>query len=298
MSFSTQDLVDPKFFSTLESLELIARGVVEGFLHGLHSSPYVGFSVEFASHREYLPGDDPRHLNWKLYGRHDKLYVKQYDAETNLDCHLVLDMSGSMETASAGISKLRYASALVAAVAHLALGQRDAVGTTLFADRVLAHVRPRARAVQLEEILRTIVSTREHARADTPRALHEAAEWMPRRGLVVLVSDLFFDLEEVFGGLDHLRFLGHDVLVFQVLDPVERNLALEGHARFCDLETQEELMTDAGAVRADYQRAIEDWLAELQRGCQGRGIDLVTLVTDEPLDRALFEYLVRRARNY
>src|SRR5438874_6451828 len=144
-----RDLVDPRFFANLENLELIARSVVEGFLHGLHQSPYVGFSVEFASHREYLPGDDLRHLNWKLYARHDKLYVKQYDAETNLDCHLVLDVSGSMEARNAGLSKRRYGACLAAAVAHLALKQRDAVGITLFADRVLAHVKPRAKANQL-----------------------------------------------------------------------------------------------------------------------------------------------------
>ena len=127
-------LVDPRLLAKLEDLELIARTVVEGFLHGLHRSPYVGFSVEFASHREYLPGDDLRHLNWKLFGRNDKLYVKQYDAETNLDCHLVVDVSGSMETASGGLSKRRYATMLAAAMAHLALRQRDAVGAILFAD--------------------------------------------------------------------------------------------------------------------------------------------------------------------
>ena len=154
------EYVDPVLLANLDDLELIARTVVEGFLHGLHKSPYVGFSVEFASHREYLPGDDLRHLNWKLYARNDKLYVKQYDAETNLDCHLVVDASSSMETCSAGVSKRRYATMLAAALAHLALTQHDAVGVTVFDDRVLAHAKPRARIKQLEEIVGTMARAR------------------------------------------------------------------------------------------------------------------------------------------
>ena len=215
------DVVDPRLLAKLEDLELIARTAVEGFLHGLHRSPYVGFSVEFASHREYLPGDDLRHLNWKLFGRNDKLYVKQYDAETNLDCHLVVDVSASMETASAGLSKRRYATMLAAALAHLALRQHDAVGAILFADRVLAHVKPRARSAQLNEILAALARRPGIGRRPQPPVLHEVAELMPRRGLVVLISDLFFAPDEVFSGLDHLPFHGHDLLVFHVLDPLE-----------------------------------------------------------------------------
>jgi len=295
---SLRDLTDPRFFANLESLELVARTVVEGFLHGLHRSPYVGFSVEFASHREYLRGDDLRHLNWKLYGRHDKLYVKQFDAETNLDCHLVLDVSGSMRAGNAGLTMLRYASALAAAVAHLALGQRDAAGLTLFADRVLTHLRPRARSAQLEEIIGALMVHTAHPASASAVALHEAAELMPRRGLVVLLSDLFFPADEVFQALDHFQFLGHDLLIFQVLDPVERSLPLDGHVRFHDLETGEEVVTQAGEVRAAYQAAVADWLGELKTGCESREIDRVVLTTDEPLDRALYDYLVARARRY
>jgi uncharacterized protein (DUF58 family) len=258
----------------------------------------VGFSVEFASHREYLHGDDLRHLNWKLYGRHDKLYVKQYDAETNLDCHLLIDVSGSMTTKTCPLDKLRYASSLAAAIAHLALGQRDAVGLTLFADRVLAHVKPRARANQLQEILRTIVATQARPRADTAAVLHEVAQLMPRRGLVVLVSDLFYESDEVFSGLDHLRFLGHDVIVFQVLDPLERRLPIDGHVRFRELETGVELVTDAGQLRVAYDRAVENWLNDFNLGCEARGIDHVALTTDQPLDRALYDYLSKRSQNY
>jgi len=292
------EYIDPLLLANIEDLELIARTVVEGFLHGLHKSPYVGFSVEFASHREYLPGDDLRHLNWKLFARNDKLYIKQYDAETNLDCHLVVDVSASMETKSAGISKRRYATMLAAAVAHLALTQRDAVGITLFADRVLADVKPRAKANQLDEILAALVRCPGSAQARSAGVLHEVAELMPRRGLVVLVSDLFFETEEVFSGLDHLRFHGHDLVVFHLLDPVEHRLPLEGQVRFHDLETGDELTTQVDEIRAAYVAAISAWQAELDAGCRGREIDRVAMTTDQPLERALYEYLTRRSQLY
>jgi uncharacterized protein (DUF58 family) len=293
-----QDLVDPRFFAALEDLDLIARGVVEGFLHGLHRSPYVGFSVEFASHREYRQGDDLRHLNWKLYARHERLYVKQYDAETNLDCHLVLDVSGSMDARNAGSSKRRYANILAASLAHLALKQRDAAGLTLFADKVLAHLKPRAKSTQLDDILRTIVSSPERPAAQHLEALHEVAALMPRRGLVVLISDLFFPAEEVFSALDHFRFRGHDLLVLQVLDPIERSLSLDGMVRFHDLETGEEILTRAEEVRPAYEAAIANWLGELETGCLGRQIDRAVLTTDQPPVRALVEYLGRRSHHY
>jgi uncharacterized protein (DUF58 family) len=292
------EYIDPVLLANLEDLELIARTVVEGFLHGLHHSPYVGFSVEFASHREYLPGDDLRHLNWKLFARNDKLYIKQYDAETNLDCHLVVDVSASMETKSGGISKRRYATMLAAAVTHLALTQHDAVGVTLFADRVLAHIKPRAKTNQLDEVLSTLVHCPGRTPAASADVLHEVAELMPRRGLVVLVSDLFFETEEVFSGLDHLRFHGHDLVVFHVLDPIEHRLPLEGQVRFLDLETGEELTTQVEEIRAGYTGAIAAWETELDAGCRGREIDRVTMTTDTPLERALYEYLTRRSQLY
>jgi uncharacterized protein (DUF58 family) len=293
-----QGLVDPRAFAAIEDLELVARGVVEGFLHGLHRSPYVGFSVEFASHREYRQGDDLRHLNWKLYAKHEKLYIKQYDAETNLDCHLVLDVSGSMDASNAGPSKRRYSAMLAAALAHLGLRQRDAVGITLFADKVLSHLKPRAKSNQLDEILRTIVRTEAGRPAPNLGALHEAAALMPRRGLVVLISDLLFAADEVFSALDHFRFRGHDLLILQVLDPVERAMTLEGMVRFHDLETGEELLTRADEIGPTYRAAVDAWLDDLATGCLGREIDRAVLTTDEPPDRALVEYLNRRSHHF
>jgi uncharacterized protein (DUF58 family) len=288
--------LDPAVLAKIDDLELIARTVVEGFLHGLHRSPYVGFSVEFASHREYLPGDDLRHLNWKLYARNDKLYVKQYDAETNLDCQLVVDVSGSMETASAGLSKGRYATMLSAAIAHLALAQHDAVGLSLFADRVLAHLKPRAKSKQLEDVLTALAGATGKPAAATGTVLHEVAELMPRRGLVVLVSDLFLPNEDVFSGLDHLLFHGHDVIVFHLLDPLEQGLTVGGQVRFQDLETGEELTTQTDEIRPLYEKAMADWQRELDQGLRGRSVDRVLLTTDRPLEQALFDYLTRRSQ--
>lgn len=296
---AARELVDPQLFAVLEDLELVARTAVEGFLQGLHRSPYVGFSVEFATHREYLPGDDLRHLNWKLFGRQDRLYIKQYDAETNLDLHLLVDWSGSMTTHSGGrLSKQRYAACLAAALAHLALRQRDAVGLTLFSTSVLDHLKPRAKANQLDEVLHALTRTPLYPHAESAKVLHEIAELMPRRGLVVVISDLFYDAAELFAGLDHFRYQGHDILLFQIMDPLERWLPVEGSVRFHDLETGEEVVTEADAIRPAYQAAVAAWLQELEQGCRTRELDRVELTTDQPLARALSDYLERRAEHF
>lgn len=292
------DAVDPQLLANLEDLELIAHVVVEGFLHGLHRSPYVGFSVEFASHREYLRGDDLRHLNWKLYARQDKLYVKQYDADTNLDLHLVVDWSGSMTTASDKPSKHRYATWLATALAHLALGQRDAVGLTLFADEILAHIKPRARPHQWTELIDAFVHTAQQPHGESVGVLHDVAELMPRRGMIILISDLFYETTELFSAVDHLRFQGHEVLTFQILDPMEIRLPPESNVRFHDLETGEKLVTQTENIRVAYERAVEQWLQELDDGFLTRELERVSLTTDEPLDRALSDYLARRAGHF
>src|SRR5579864_2019042 len=298
MPVDTRELVDPVFFSRLDTIELRARSIVEGFMHGLHRSPYVGFSVEFSSHREYVPGDDLRHVNGKLYARQKRLYVKEYNAETNLNLYIMLDISSSMECASKGRSKLHYGAALAAALAHLALKQQDAVGVTLFADSVVAHLPPKAKSHQLEEILRIIAATKPRPVSDAGRALHQAAELARHRGMVVVISDLFDDLTRIMDGFDHFRFLNHEVLLFHILDRYERDLPLEGNIRFRDLETGEELTTQADGIREKYLQAIGEWRAEVERECRNRSIDRVELTTDDKLDEALLDYLVRRAKSF
>ncbi len=298
MSFNTRELVDPVFFSRLDSIELRARSIVEGFMHGLHRSPYVGFSVEFSSHREYAPGDDLRHVNWKLYARQKRLYVKEYNAETNLNLYILLDVSNSMECANNGRSKLHYGAALAAALAHLALKQQDAVGITLFADSVVTHLAPKAKPHQLDEILRLIAATKARPVSDAGRALHQAAELARHRGMVVVISDLFDDLTRIMDGFDHLRYMNHEVLLFHVFDPWERDLPLEGNIRFRDMETGEELTTQADGIRESYLEAMGRWRADVERECRNRSIDRVELTTDDKLDEALLDYLVRRAKSF
>lgn len=298
MSFETQDLVDPAFFSRLENIQLRARAIVEGFLHGLHRSPYLGFSVEFSSHREYVPGDDPKHVNWQLFARSRRLYVKEYSAETNMNVYLFLDVSGSMECANSGRSKLHYGSALAAALAHLALKQRDAVGLTLVADSIVSHLAPRAKPQQLDDILCAIAATSARPPSDASKALHQAAELANRRGMVVIVSDLFDELPAIVEGLEHLQFRNHEILIFHLLDPWERDLPLSGNIRFHDLETGEELVTQAEGIQQAYRRAFAEWRDAVDLECRSRGIDRVELTTADPLDQGLLDYLVKRARAY
>jgi uncharacterized protein (DUF58 family) len=295
MSFDPRELIDPAFFSRLESIELRARSIVEGSMHGLHRSPYLGLSVEFASHREYAPGDDIRHLNWKLYARNDRLYIKEYDADTNLNLYLLVDASASMGCANAGRTKLHYAASLAAAFAYLALKQHDAVGLTLFADTVIAHLAPRARSNQLDEILATLSTARLRPSEKTEKSLHQAAAMAKRRGLVVVISDLFGEVEAIAGGLDHLRYLNHEVILFHLMDPVERDLALDGNIRFRDMETGETLTTQTEGIRDAYKKAVDDWRQEIEVECRKRAIDRIELVTTDPPDRAILDFLAKRA---
>jgi uncharacterized protein (DUF58 family) len=292
----SRELADPEFFSRLEGVELRARSVVEGFLHGLHRSPYIGFSVEFASHHEYVPGDDPRHINWKLYARQHRLYVKEFDGDTNLNLYILLDVSGSMACASLGRSKLHYAATLAAALAHLAIRQHDAAGITLFATQVVASLPPRAKTHQLQEILALVANAAPQARTDAGRAIHQASEMCRRRGVVAVISDCFDDVGRLMDGFDHLLFLNHEVVLFQVLDPWERDLPLEGNVRFRDLETGETLTTLSEGIREGYRQAVRQWLTDLDRECLSRGIDRIELTTNDPLDQALLDYFVRRSR--
>lgn len=298
MAFDPRGLIDPVFFSQLSSIELRARSIVEGSMHGLHRSPFLGLSVEFAAHREYAPGDDLRHLNWMLYARHDRLYIKEYDADTNLNLHLLVDASASMACANSGRSKLHYAASLAAGLAHLALKQGDAVGLTLFADTVISHLPPRAKAIQLDEILATIARVEVKPSTDNDRALHQAAGLTGRRGMVVLFGDLFGDLQSIVSGLDHLRYMNHEVIIFHIMDPYERDLAVEGNVRFRDMESGEALTTHAEGVREAYQAAVGKWRDELETECRKRAIDRIELTTAEPPDKALLAYLVRRSKTF
>lgn len=285
-------LTSAELLGATDDLELIAGTVVEGFLHGMHQSPFVGFSVEFASHREYMPGDDLRHINWRLFGRHERLFVKEYDAETNVDVHFIVDASQSMMVEG----KWSCAAMLTAALAHLAARQRDAVGLTLFADRILEHLRPRGTADHRMELLDALARRREHPAAEEATTLHQVAEMSRRRGLKVLISDFYYPLEQLADAIAHFRHYQHEMLVFHVLTPLEAEMPLEGQIRFRDSETGEEVITQAEAIRDEFEREIERWQSGLKQMCALHAIDYVPLTTNVPLPSALREYFQLRSQ--
>jgi uncharacterized protein (DUF58 family) len=291
-----QRFLDPATLARLGSLELKARTVVEGFLSGLHRSPFKGFSVEFAEYRQYLPGDDLSTIDWKVYARSDRYYVKKFEEETNLDCHLLLDVSASMGYASGGISKLRYGSMLAACLAYLMSRQRDAVALTTFDDEITAMLPPSARPGHLRSLLLTLDSLSLGSRTDVSKPLHLLADGIRKRGLVVLISDLLDEPERVVDGLRHFRFRGSDVVVFHLLDPAELTFPFERAARFRDIELGDELMAVPSVVRQQYLDALNQAVDRYRQDLGAAGIDYQLIDTSIPLDFALMSYLSTRGR--
>jgi uncharacterized protein (DUF58 family) len=289
--------LDPAVIARLGTMELKARTVVEGFLSGLHRSPYQGFSVEFAEYRQYLPGDDLSTLDWKVYARSDRHYVKKFEEETNLECHLLLDVSASMAyRGGAPMSKLEYGSVLAASLAYLMNRQRDATGLIAFDHRIVTRIPARARPGHLHTILLTLEKLAAGTRSDVSRPLHQVAETLTKRGLVVLISDLLDDPDAVVRGLKHLRFRGTDVIVLQLLDPHELQFPFRGAARFTDVESADEITADALRVRAAYLETLEGLRSRYERELKSVGIDFLTLDTSKALDFALLAYLDARSR--
>ena len=293
------DLLRPQELAALGGLEFVARQVVEGFIAGLHRSPHRGFSVEFAEHRMYQPGDDLRYIDWRMYGRSDRYYIKQFEEETNLRGYLLLDVSASMAWSSAeGVlpPKLWYAKQLAASLALLLVRQGDAVGTMAFDAALRAHVAPRCGHRHWHELLRALGPLQATGGTDAGSALRDLAARLRRRGLVVLISDLLVDPDATRLALRFLRHRGHEVLVFHLLDPGERELPAVGEARFVDPETDEELPVSVADMRREYREAVEHALAEWRRELAPQAIDYVVVGTDEPLAKALRAYLHKRER--
>jgi uncharacterized protein (DUF58 family) len=295
----TRDLrfLDPAVIARLGTMELKARTVVEGFLAGLHRSPYKGFSVEFAEYRQYLPGDDLSTLDWKVYARSDRHYVKKYEEETNVECHLLLDVSASMAyRGAAAMSKLEYGSVLAASLAYLMNRQRDATGLITFDDRIVFRLPAAARPGHLHALLVALERITAGQRSDLGRPLHQLAEALVKRSMVVLVSDLLDEPEPIIKGLKHLRFRGSDVIVFQVLDPHELTFPFKGAARFRDLESDQQVTAEPSSIRTTYLRELAGLTLRYDRELRGAGIDYVQLDTSQPLDFALLAYLAARSR--
>lgn len=291
--------LDPEVLSRLTRLDLIARLVVEGFITGLHRSPYHGFSVEFSEHRPYMPGDPLRDLDWKAFAKTDRLYIKQYEEETNLKAYLLLDISGSMDFRSGGpMTKSRYACCLGAALAYLMLRQRDAVGLMLFHQRIASYIPPRSVQSHLQVLLKALDQVRPGADTRMAPAFHDLAERLSRRGLVVVLSDLLDEPEEVLGGLRHFRYRGHEVILFHLLDPRERDLEFRRQeTRFYDLEDPERtLTTQPWHIQQDYRQMMDGLIHTYRSRCADARIDYVLLDTATPFDQALSRYLVQRKK--
>jgi uncharacterized protein (DUF58 family) len=293
---SFQKYLDPHTLASLEGLDLQARMVVEGYVAGMHPSPYHGFSVEFAEHREYVPGDDIRHVDWKVWSKTDKLYLKQYDEETNLLLYLLLDTSESMGYASRdNLTKLHYAQIVVAALSYMVLQQQDSVGLVVFDDVVRHYLRPAGHPSQLKEVLHLVDATPAREKSDLGTVFHDLAERFKKRGVVAVCSDLFDEPARVLTGLKHFRHRRHEVIVFHILDPAELEFPFRDTTLFRGLEDMPAILTDPYALKRAYQEELAAFLNELETGCRIVDIDYVPLRTDQTLDIALSSYLASRS---
>jgi uncharacterized protein (DUF58 family) len=286
--------VDPKVLARIKDLELLARNVVDGFINGLHRAPFFGASIDFAEHRGYVPGDDIRRVDWKLYARTDRYFVKQYEADTNANLAVLLDVSKSMAFASDGVSKLQYASFLAASLAYLSHRQRDRVGIVTFDQEVITHVPPSAKHFNV------LLHTLDRSKAERPgrllAMLDKLAEHFKRRSIVALISDLYENPADLMEALKPYRSLGNDVIVFHILDPAEINFPYSESSRFQDLESGEEVPVVPEVFAEQYRQMMKDHIQAISSRCADSRIDYLQLTTTQPLDEALSHYLGNRER--
>ena len=275
-------------------LEVLARNVVEGFLSGLHRSPYFGQSVEFAQHREYAPGDDIRRIDWKVWSKTDRYYIKQYEEETNLRTTLLVDLSESMLFGSHSLTKYEYACQIAASLAYLLLRQQDSVGMVTFDDVIRSRVQSSSKQNHLQAILTSLDREKPAKKTDLYQLLAQVADEQTRRGLIVLVSDLFVDRAGLFKGLKLLRTRGHDVMVFHVMDDEELDFTYAGTTKFEGMEEMGDLICDPRSLREGYQQAVQQFVEDLRRNCARQMVDYQTIRTSEHLDAVLAHYLTHR----
>ena len=289
-----QKYLDPLALAKVRSLELQARLIVEGYLSGMHKSPYHGFSVEFAQHREYVPGDDIKHVDWKVYGRTGRFFLKQYEEETNLVCWLLLDMSESMRYGSGPVSKYDYACMSGAAMAYLTLHQQDSIGFVTYDNQVRTFLKPSSQPSRLKEMVNLMNRGCGADKTSLEPIFHDLAERINRRSIIVVLSDLFDKPSDVLAGLKHLRYKRHEVVLFHVMDSAELEFPFQEATLFRGMEQMPELLTDPRGLRDGYLQQVSTYLTELKRGCRGQNIDYVPLRTDMNLGVALSAYLAHR----
>lgn len=299
-SFSDhRQYLDPQIISRLSNLELKARMVVEGFMVGLHKSPYHGFSVEFSQHRPYMQGDDLKNIDWKVYGKTEKYFIKQFEEETNLKSFIVLDTSKSMDFKSGNnISKLNYAVTLAASLSYLIIKQQDAVGLALYSENIQKLLLPKASKTYLQEILKQLTNVTAGDKTRTALSLGEVAEKIKRRGLVIIISDFFDDIDSTIKSIKKFSFKKNEVIIFQILDPVERSFSFGKDAIFKDMETQEELSTQPYQIQKAYKEAMNSFITKIKRECLNSNFDYNLIDTSTPFDTALYSYIQKRSTLY
>jgi uncharacterized protein (DUF58 family) len=290
------EFLDPKDLQAIAHLQILARLVVEGFTSGLHRSPHKGFSVEFKQHRQYVPGDDLRHLDWKVFGKTDRFYIREFEEETNLRAMMLLARSGSVGYAGNGMSKYAYAMRLAASLAYLMLQQQDSVGMVTFDDRIRRYIPPRGRPSHLRLLIEEMQSAPTGGETALSSVFHDLVPKIHRRGLLVIFSDCFDHLHELLASLAHFRHAKHEIIIFHILDRDELEFPFERWTRFDSLEADHRLMLDPAVLRRQYLAQMARFREELKQGCARHRVDLVPMVTDQPYAQALGEYLTLRRR--
>lgn len=288
--------LDPSALARLKNIKLVARAVVEGFISGLHRSPYKGFSVEFAEYREYVPGDDLKHFDWKVYARTEKEYVRLYQEETNLRVHVLLDCSSSMSFASRGLTKFDYGAFLSASLAYLAIRQQDSCGLIVFDTDIRKNIPPRSSPIHLKNMLTVLEEVKTTEKTNVAETLHKLAESIVKRSLIIVVSDLFDDPEAIMKGLHHFRHKRHEVIVFHVMDPAEIEFPYDDMTEFRDLETGERINVNPISVREEYLKRMDAFVARFKHECAKSNIEYLLLNTEVPFEIALASFLAKRAR--
>jgi uncharacterized protein (DUF58 family) len=288
---TTSGIIDPVSLMRIKSLELRAKVIVEGFWRGIHRSPYHGFSVEFSEYRQYSPGDDPRYIDWRVYARSDRFYIKKFEDETNLRCHLLIDHSRSMSYGSGEYTKSQYAGTLAATLAYFLFTQGDAVGLATFDDQIREYLPPRNRPGYLRRLFLALETTPKGKRTDLGPPLQRIAQILTKRGLIVLVSDLLTSIDRLESDLSYLCAGGHDVVLFHILDPAELDFDFDSPALFQDLETQRNIYVDPFDAQTSYKRRLERHLAKTESICRTLAIDYHLFATDRPFDLALLDFL-------
>jgi len=296
MTESSRKYLDPEVLNSIAGLELKARLIVEGFVSGMHRSPFHGFSVEFAEHREYVPGDDVRFVDWKVFGKSDRYYIKQYEEETNLRAWLLVDTSESMEYGTGALSKIDYARHAAAALAYLITQQQDAVGLCLFNDHVQDVLPPASSAGHLRVLVKRLAERQTSGKTGLSAAVNKACEQLGRRGVVIILSDLLDSPDSVMDAVQLLRHRSHEVILIHLLDRDERTFPFERITRFEGLEAMPQVVADPAALRTQYLKELDSFTRRIRRGCLRNGADFVEIDTSTHLDVALSSYLASRGR--